>query len=375
MVDAADRHGVDKFVLISTDKAVNPTSVMGASKRVCEMLLQARARTSRTRYVAVRFGNVLGSDGSVIPLFQRQLERGGPITVTHPEARRYFMTIPEAVRLTLQAAAMGRGGEVFLLDMGEQVRIVDLARQLIRMSGLREGQDVEIVFTGLRAGEKLYEELHSAAEHARMTRHERVLRWELDAPDEPTLRRGVDELCALAANGDAEAIRRKLGSLVPEYRESNAAAAPHGPASEVVELPVSAAEHPQSAARRGAARTALEATVALALLVLSAPLWGWLWLEALGRGERRILVMGLGATAGQPVPGGPGAAGGPVAAGGASARARVRFRSDLGPVSRWAARRRLDRVPSLLDVVRGDTALTGGPRDGRAEKRFTPPQP
>src|SRR5439155_24871756 len=127
-------------------------------------------------------GNVLGSDGSVVPLFQRQLQRGGPLTVTHPEARRYFMTIPEAVRLVLQAGAMGRGGEVFLLDMGEQVRIQDLARQLIRLAGLREGEDVEIVFTGLRAGERLYEELHSHAEQARMTRHERVLRWELDAP-------------------------------------------------------------------------------------------------------------------------------------------------------------------------------------------------
>ncbi|HEY2953804.1 MAG TPA: nucleoside-diphosphate sugar epimerase/dehydratase [Candidatus Eisenbacteria bacterium] len=242
LVEAAERHGVDKFVLVSTDKAVNPTSVMGASKRVCEMLLQARARDSRTRYVAVRFGNVLGSDGSVIPLFQRQLERGGPLTVTHPEARRYFMTVPEAVRLTLQAAAMGRGGEVFLLDMGEQVRIVDLARQLIRMAGLREGQDVEIVFTGLRPGEKLYEELHSAAEQARMTRHERVLRWELDAPDEAALARGVEELCALAAAGDAEAIRRQLARLVPEYREAKGEGAPPAPASEVVELPALAGE-------------------------------------------------------------------------------------------------------------------------------------
>jgi len=238
MMNAAESHGVDKFVLISTDKAVNPTSVMGASKRLCEMLLQARARASRTRLVAVRFGNVLGSDGSVIPLFQRQLERGGPVTVTHPEARRYFMTISESVRLVLQAAAMGRGGEVFLLDMGEQVLIVDLARQLIRLSGLREGEDVEIVFTGLRAGEKLYEELHSHAEQARMTRHERVLRWELDAPDEGSLAHGVEELVALASGGDGEAIKRCLSRLVPEYREAAVAPPVTIAARDVVDLPL-----------------------------------------------------------------------------------------------------------------------------------------
>jgi FlaA1/EpsC-like NDP-sugar epimerase len=250
LVDAAEAHGVTEFVLISTDKAVNPTSVMGATKRVCEMLLQARARSSRTRFVAVRFGNVLGSEGSVIPLFQRQLERGGPLTVTHRDARRYFMTIPEAVRLVLQAAAMGRGGEVFLLDMGEQVRIVDLARQLIRMSGLREGEDVEIVFTGLRAGEKLYEELHSRAEQARMTRHERVLRWELDAPEATALARGVDELCAQAVAGDAEAIKRGLARLVPEYRAAGSGFAAPGAAPDVVELPLAAAEASRGEAER-----------------------------------------------------------------------------------------------------------------------------
>src|SRR5262249_51237112 len=199
----SDREGVGKFVLISTDKAVNPTSVMGVSKRVCEMLLQSRSQSSRTRFVAVRVGNVLGSEGSGIPLFQRQLERGGPGTVTHPDARRYFMTIPEAVRLVLQAGAMGRGGEVFLLEMGEQVRILDLARQVIRLAGMREGDDIDIVFTGLRPGEKLYEELHSASERARMTRHERIIKWELDVCNEERLLRDVDELEQLSLTGDA----------------------------------------------------------------------------------------------------------------------------------------------------------------------------
>src|SRR5262245_34177954 len=215
LVDAADAAGVSKFVLISTDKAVNPTSVMGASKRVCEILLQSRAQKSRTCYVAVRFGNVLGSDGSVIPLFQRQIQRGGPITVTHPEARRYFMTIPEAVRLVLQAGAIGKGGEVLLLDMGEQVRIVDLARQLIRMSGLREGEDIEIKFTGLRPGEKLYEELHSDSERMRITHHQRIMVWDLDARDDEALQREVAELEKLAEDGSPEAIKKRFSQIVP----------------------------------------------------------------------------------------------------------------------------------------------------------------
>jgi FlaA1/EpsC-like NDP-sugar epimerase len=217
LLEAAERHGAGHFVLISTDKAVHPSSVMGATKRVCERLVQAASRRGRGRYCAVRFGNVLGSEGSVVPLFQRQIERGGPVTVTHPEATRYFMTLTEAVRLVLQAAAMGRGGEVFLLDMGEPVRIAELARQLIRLAGLREGEDIELAFTGLRPGEKLHEELHSRAEQARMTRRERILAWDLAAEEGPGLAADVDALERAAEGGDPAAIRAALRRAVPEY--------------------------------------------------------------------------------------------------------------------------------------------------------------
>ncbi len=378
LVDVADRFGVGKFVLVSTDKAVNPTSVMGASKRVCEMLLQSRSQHSLTRFVAVRFGNVLGSDGSVIPLFQRQIDRGGPITVTHPEARRYFMTIPEAVRLVLQAGAMGRGGEVFLLEMGEQVRILDLARQLIRMSGLREGEDIEILFTGLRPGEKLYEELHSAAERTRMTRHERIIMWELDARDEAGLRSEVEELVAVAESGDATAIKRQLHRLVPEYREPRIDAVQPVPASAVVELPASVPERPRPQPRGfgESARAALDWALALALLGVSAPLWALLAIEANLRGERELLVREtrLGKTRRalrrrgrrevQPIDR-------------RSIERRIqdllgtpmtcaRFRSNLGPVSHWTARHRLDQLPFLLNVLRGEMALVG-PRPERED--------
>jgi FlaA1/EpsC-like NDP-sugar epimerase/lipopolysaccharide/colanic/teichoic acid biosynthesis glycosyltransferase len=371
LVQLSDRYGVRKFVLISTDKAVNPSSVMGASKRVCEMLLQSRSQHSRTRFVAVRFGNVLGSEGSVIPLFQRQLERGGPLTVTHPEARRYFMTIPEAVRLVLQAGAMGKGGEVFLLEMGEQVRILDLARQLIRLAGLREGEDIEIVITGLRPGEKLLEELHSDAEKTRMTRHDRIVRWELDVVDEEQLLRQVDELERLARAADSDGVRRGLTRLVPEFSIPRQVLIEAAADSPVVELPAVAGP-PAAAARRDwlqMAHATFDAAVALAVLALSAPLWALLWIEARRRGERDVLSYEarVGRTRRR------------AQRRAASAVARIdrragerrsqdllgqplrcaRFRSDLGPVSRWIAARRLDKLPYLINVLRGEMTMVG----------------
>jgi len=174
LIYASSHYGVERFVLISTDKAVNPSSVMGMSKRIAEMILQAKASKSRTKFMAVRFGNVLGSAGSVVPLFKRQIEEGGPITVTHPEACRYFMSISEAASLVLQAAAIGKGGEVFVLDMGEPIKILDIAKNLVSFSGLRLDKDISIEFTGLRPGEKLVEDLLLNVEKDGVTRHEKI---------------------------------------------------------------------------------------------------------------------------------------------------------------------------------------------------------
>jgi len=218
VIDAALDFDVQHFVLISTDKAVRPTSIMGATKRVAEQLVQHAAETSGRNFVAVRFGNVLGSRGSVIPSFLRQIREGGPLTITHPEMRRYFMTIPEAVQLVLQAAVLGKGGELFFLDMGEPVRIVDLARDLVRLSGLEEGTDIDIVFTGIRPGEKLYEELIHGHEDLCPTSHPKVLRMVNDAVAVDTVERVYGLLRAVASQpGNQEALRHQLRALVPDF--------------------------------------------------------------------------------------------------------------------------------------------------------------
>jgi FlaA1/EpsC-like NDP-sugar epimerase len=217
VADAADAYGAGDFVMISTDKAVNPTSIMGSSKRVAEMYIQDLNNTSKTHFVTVRFGNVLGSEGSVVPIFNKQIAAGGPVTVTHPEMQRYFMTIPEASQLVLQAAAMGQGGEIFVLDMGEPVRIVDLAKELITLSGFRPGEDIEIVFTGPRPGEKLFEELSIAGEDMLPTGHPKIAAWKNISKDRQTLYSEIGRLVGIADAQDYEQIVNSIKRLIPEY--------------------------------------------------------------------------------------------------------------------------------------------------------------
>jgi FlaA1/EpsC-like NDP-sugar epimerase len=230
ILEKACQHGIGHFIFVSTDKAVWPANVMGASKRVCELLLEAY-KDNGTRMMAVRFGNVVGSAGSVIPLFREQIARGGPVTVTHPEVTRFFMTIPEASQLILQAAVLGSGGEIFVLEMGTPVKITDMARDLIRLSGREPDRDIQIEFIGLRQGEKLYEELITEGEDVVATNHEKIMvlksngNWN-GRTDQAGYRQWllshIDELNHLAQNYDACGIKEKLAQIVPEYTMQDA---------------------------------------------------------------------------------------------------------------------------------------------------------
>jgi FlaA1/EpsC-like NDP-sugar epimerase len=217
VAELAAAHGVERFVLISTDKAVRPTSVMGTSKRVAELVVAEMQERSATHFTTLRFGNVLGSNGSVMQVFRKQIARGGPVTVTHPEMRRYFMSIPEAVELVLFAAAMDGEGSTYVLDMGEQVRILDLARHFVRLCGLEPGRDIQIEFTGLRPGEKLYEELWTEYEEPQPTEHPGILRAPRGAGRVTDLWQRIDTLLDWAREGDAPQVIDHLRSLVPEY--------------------------------------------------------------------------------------------------------------------------------------------------------------
>ena len=218
MADLSDKYGVRKFVMVSTDKAVNPTNVMGCSKRICEIYVQSLDRRSKTQYVTTRFGNVLGSNGSVIPLFREQIRNGGPVTVTHPDITRFFMLIPEACKLVLEAGTKGKGGEIFVFDMGRPVRIADLASRMIKMSGAK---GVEILFTGLRAGEKLYEEVLNEEENTKPTFHEKIRIAEVREYDYDKVCVDLDELSEIALRFDDMATVAKMKQIVPEYKSNN----------------------------------------------------------------------------------------------------------------------------------------------------------
>ncbi len=235
---AADDFGCGEFVLISTDKAVYPINIIGATKRAAEILCQVIFQDSKTRFETVRFGNVLGSAGSVVPLFRRQIERGGPVTVTHPEIKRFFMTIPEACQLIMQAAAIGRGGEIFVLDMGEPIAIADLADQMIRLSGKLPGEDIAIEYVGLRPGEKLYEELFYESEDLAETAHPKIrVARRGPVPPPEVLARGLTALEAGVRAGDEAAMRAALGTLIPQWRDPR-----DGPQADPVQ-PVGEAAH------------------------------------------------------------------------------------------------------------------------------------
>jgi FlaA1/EpsC-like NDP-sugar epimerase len=220
VAQVAKQFGADNFVMISSDKAVNPTNMMGVTKRLAELIVMGLHQQSRTRFMAVRFGNVMGSNGSVLPIFEEQIRNGGPVTVTHRDVTRYFMTIPEAVQLVLQASSMGKGGEIFVLDMGEPVKVVDLARRMIRLSGFEPDRDIKIVFTGLRPGEKLFEELRLDAEGIQPTLHEKIWMLQGSPVEFDDVRQWLEHLSALVEARNVHGLISKLVSIVPEYSPS-----------------------------------------------------------------------------------------------------------------------------------------------------------
>jgi FlaA1/EpsC-like NDP-sugar epimerase len=225
VVDMSNKYKVERFVFVSTDKAVRPVNVMGATKRVTEMLAQGQndCDVTNTLYMIVRFGNVVGSVGSVVPLFKRQIAEGGPITVTHPEMTRYFMTIQEACQLILQAGSMGEGGEIFLLEMGTPIKIDDMARDLIRLSGFEPEVDINVEYIGLRPGEKLYEELITEGEGVIPTSHEKIMVLKGKECNLDVLNGKIDDLVHLAREQDAEKIKERLREIVPEYKPADSA--------------------------------------------------------------------------------------------------------------------------------------------------------
>jgi FlaA1/EpsC-like NDP-sugar epimerase len=221
MADLSIKFDVERFVMISTDKAVNPTNVMGASKRIAEIYTQSLNGTGMTKFITTRFGNVLGSNGSVIPRFRRQIESGGPITVTHPEITRYFMTIPEACQLVLEAGAMGKGGEIFIFDMGESVKIADLAKKMVKLSGLTLGKDIQIEYTGLRPGEKLYEELLNVSENTLPTHHSRIMIAKVRGYNHADVVEMLEKLYDTSNKGSAMQIVALMKEIVPEFISKN----------------------------------------------------------------------------------------------------------------------------------------------------------
>ena len=223
IADLSIKHHVERFVMVSTDKAVNPTNVMGATKRVAEMYISCLSNSKKhtTKFTTTRFGNVLGSNGSVIPLFKRQIENGGPLTVTHKEITRYFMTIPEACRLVLEAGTMGNGGEIYIFDMGKSVKIYDVAKRMIQLSGLQFPEDIDIKITGLRPGEKLYEELLANGENTIPTYHEKIMIAKNQPIDCTLINSKIEELCLSNQNHNNHKTVRLIKEIVPEYKSNN----------------------------------------------------------------------------------------------------------------------------------------------------------